>query len=48
MPPDSGLDALATLLDEPLEIRDGRAVLPDRPGLGLVWNWDTVARFANG
>ena len=48
MPPDSGLDALETLLDEPLEIRDGRAVLPDQPGLGLVWNWDTVARFANG
>ena len=35
MPPDSGLDALETLLDEPLEIRDGRAVLPDQPGLGL-------------
>ena len=48
MPPDSGLDALETLLDEPLEIRDGRAVLPDQPGLGLVWNWDTVARFADG
>ncbi len=48
MPPDSGLDALETLLDEPLEIRDGRAVSPDRPGLGLVWNWATVARFADG
>ncbi len=48
MPPDSGLDALEMLLDEPLEIHDGRAVSPDRPGLGLVWNWDTVARFANG
>jgi L-alanine-DL-glutamate epimerase-like enolase superfamily enzyme len=48
MPPDSGLDALETLLDEPLEVRDGRAVVPDQPGLGIVWNWDTVARFADG
>jgi D-galactarolactone cycloisomerase len=48
MPPDSGLDALETLLDEPLEVRDGRAVLPERPGLGLDWNWDAVARSSNG
>ena len=46
MPPDSGLDALEALLDEPLQVRDGRAVLPERPGLGLDWNWDAVARSA--
>jgi len=46
MPPSSGLDGLHELLDTPLEIADGCALVPDRPGLGLDWNWDAVARYA--
>jgi D-arabinonate dehydratase len=48
MPPDSGLDGLEQLLDEPLTITDGCALVPDRPGLGLAWNWDAVERSARG
>jgi L-alanine-DL-glutamate epimerase-like enolase superfamily enzyme len=46
MPPDSGLDGLDDLLKTRLEVRDGNALLPDRPGLGLDWDWDAVARYA--
>ena len=47
MPPDSGLDGLEQLLATQLEVVDGCALLPDRPGLGLEWDWDAVARHAH-
>jgi L-alanine-DL-glutamate epimerase-like enolase superfamily enzyme len=47
MDPGSGLDELHQLLNTPLEVRAGRAMVPDRPGLGLDWNWDAVRRYAN-
>jgi L-alanine-DL-glutamate epimerase-like enolase superfamily enzyme len=47
MTPDSGLDGLEELLETRLEIRDGCAVVPDRPGIGLDWNWDAVGRHAD-
>ena len=46
MPPNSGLDGLDDLLKTALEVRDGKALVPDRPGLGLDWDWDAVARYA--
>ena len=46
MPPNSGLDGLDDLLTTPLEVRGGNALVPDRPGLGLDWDWDAVARYA--
>ncbi len=46
MPPDSGLDGLDELLNSELEVSDGCAFVPDRPGLGVDWNWDAVARHA--
>jgi L-alanine-DL-glutamate epimerase-like enolase superfamily enzyme len=46
MPPSSELDGLDELLRTELEIKDGYAVVPDRPGLGIDWNWDAVARHA--
>jgi L-alanine-DL-glutamate epimerase-like enolase superfamily enzyme len=46
MPPDSGLDGLAQLLDAKLEVRNGDAIVPDRPGLGIDWNWDSVRSHA--
>jgi L-alanine-DL-glutamate epimerase-like enolase superfamily enzyme len=47
MAPDSGLDGLDDLLQSSLVVRNGNAVVPDRPGLGLDWDWDAVARFAD-
>jgi D-galactarolactone cycloisomerase len=44
--PDSGLDAFHLLLATQLEIRDGCAVVPDRPGLGLDFDWSAVERYA--
>jgi mandelate racemase len=39
------MDWAAPVLAEPLKIVDGCALAPDRPGNGLVWNPDTVARY---
>lgn len=47
MAPNSGLDGLDDLLKSSLEVQNGNAVVPDRPGLGLDWDWDAVARFAS-
>ncbi len=48
MPPDSGLDGLDDLLRTRLEVRNGEAVVPNRPGLGLDWDWEAVEGFARG
>lgn len=37
------VDWAAPLLRHPLEIRDGEAVVPRRPGIGLEWDPDRVA-----
>jgi L-alanine-DL-glutamate epimerase-like enolase superfamily enzyme len=47
MPPGSGLDGLHELLASQLELRDGCALVPARPGLGLDWDWAAVARHAD-
>jgi L-alanine-DL-glutamate epimerase-like enolase superfamily enzyme len=46
MLPDSGLDVLPALLRTQLELRDGRAVVPDRPGFGLDLDWDAVRDYS--
>jgi mandelate racemase len=33
------------ILQEPLAIQDGLAHVPDRPGSGLAWNDEAVARY---
>jgi mandelate racemase len=40
------VDWADVLVREPLVIRDGHALLPSRPGNGLVWDEDAVARYA--
>jgi L-alanine-DL-glutamate epimerase-like enolase superfamily enzyme len=47
MDPAAGLDGLHELLDTQLEIRAGYALVPDRPGFGIDWNWDAVKRYSN-
>jgi mandelate racemase len=36
------------ILLEPLAITDGQAQPPDRPGNGLAWDTDAVARYRAG
>jgi mandelate racemase len=38
------VDWADVLVQEPLRIVDGRAVVPDRPGAGIVWDDAAVAR----
>jgi mandelate racemase len=33
------------ILQEPLQIKGGAAIVPDRPGNGLAWKNDVVARY---
>jgi mandelate racemase len=39
------VDWAAPILTEPLRIVDGRAVVPERPGTGLVWDEAAVERY---
>jgi mandelate racemase len=38
------MDWASGILAAPLEIRDGNALVPERPGNGMSWNEDAVAR----
>jgi len=42
------VDWADVLLQEPMRLADGHALVPDRPGNGLVWNADAVARYRFG
>lgn len=39
------VDWAAPVLAEPLRIEDGAAVIPEKPGNGLAWNPEAVARY---
>jgi mandelate racemase len=39
------VDWADVLLQEPLKLADGHAIVPDRPGNGIVWNENAVKRF---
>ena len=40
------LDVAGPLLRQPLAVRDGMAIVPERPGLGLDWDPAALARWA--
>ena len=40
-----GLDAY---IEHPLRLVEGRAIAPERPGHGIVFDWDRLARLATG
>jgi mandelate racemase len=39
------VDWAAGILKQPLEIKDGHALIPDRPGAGIEWNEDAVKKY---
>lgn len=39
------MDWSVPLLQEPFETKDGHVVIPQRPGVGMVWNEDAVSRY---
>jgi mandelate racemase len=39
------VDWAGAIVEEPLVIVDGNAVIPARPGNGLAWNKAAVARY---
>jgi mandelate racemase len=39
------VDWLDKVVEEPLQIVDGEAVIPDRPGTGIVWDSKAVERY---
>jgi len=40
------VDWAAPVMAEPLQIKNGQAVIPTRPGSGISWNEDAVKRYA--
>ena len=40
------VDWAAPVLAEPVQVRDGNVLIPDRPGSGITWNEDAVRRYA--
>ena len=34
------------ILEDPVQLKDGHAVIPDRPGVGIKWNEKAVKRFS--
>jgi mandelate racemase len=39
------VDWASPILKEPIEIRDGHAIIPSRPGAGIEWNDEAVNRY---
>jgi len=39
------VDWAAPVLQEPIEIREGHAIIPNRPGAGIGWNDEVVSRY---
>jgi mandelate racemase len=35
-------------LQQPLAIQNGHAIIPDRPGNGMVWNEAAVSKYLAG
>jgi mandelate racemase len=42
------MDWAVPIVAEPIQIKDGHALIPDRPGSGITWNEEAVKRYAVG
>lgn len=40
------MDWATPIVAEPIQVKDGHVVIPDRPGSGITWNEDAVKRYA--
>jgi len=40
------VDWAAPILNEPMQIKDGHAIVPDQPGVGISWNEEALSKFA--
>jgi mandelate racemase len=40
------VDWAAPILAEPVQLKDGNVIIPDRPGAGITWNEEAVKRYA--
>jgi mandelate racemase len=40
------VDWAEPVLQEPVQIKDGHALIPNRPGSGIAWNEEAIQRFA--
>jgi mandelate racemase len=40
------MDWAVPIVAEPIQVKDGYALIPDRPGSGITWNEDAVKRYA--
>ena len=40
------VDWATPILNEPLQIKNGHAIVPDLPGTGISWNEDAISKFA--
>jgi len=40
------VDWAAPVLAEPVRVKDGNVLIPDRPGAGITWNEEAVKRYA--
>src|SRR2546426_6769054 len=40
------VDWAAPVLQDPVQVKDGQVLIPERPGLGMTWDEKAVKRFA--
>ena len=40
------MDWATPIATEPIQVKDGHLLIPDRPGSGITWNEDAVKRYA--
>ncbi len=40
------MDWATPIVNEPIQVKDGHLLIPDRPGSGITWNEDAVKRYA--
>jgi len=45
MNPMNNVDVIHRLMDNPLEVKDGYAIVPTKPGLGIDWNWKEIKKY---
>lgn len=45
MNPENNVDVLHKLINNPLTVNEGYALVPTQPGLGIDWNWQEIGKY---